>query len=63
MAKQTMNRVLGTHGTIPESLTFIRSVSEGVEKEHGAKILFEEIMGKNTPDLVRYINLQIQRAQ
>lgn len=38
-------------------------VSEGDEREERAKIIFERIIAKNTPNLMKSINLHIREAQ
>ena len=50
------------NNTKKSNIRIIR-VSEGERKEYAVKILFEEIMGKYFSDLVRDINILIQKAQ
>ena len=48
-----MNRVLGTCGTIPKSLTFALSEFQKERGEYGVKILFEEA----TSPVVQWLKL------
>ena len=51
-----MNRVLGTCGTIPKSLTFALSEFQKEWEEYGVKILFEEA----TSPVVQWLKLWVE---
>ena len=42
---------------------YILSIPEGKEREKGAGRIFEEIMAKNFPNLMKYIHLCTQDQQ
>lgn len=42
---------------------YILSIPEGEEREKRAERIFEEIMAKNAPNLMKYIHLRIQDQQ
>lgn len=55
-----MNRASGTCGNITKDSAFVSLASQ---KEGRAGKVYEELMPKNFPNLVRHINLQNKEAE